>query len=101
MEITNERFRQLAKDLYQKNGRIEIDDNAIVSRGAVEGVYVQAWVWVGAEDEDEEADECADNTRHPTDSCTAPQSPGMAMAEIVRDLTDPENARTIENPDTN
>ncbi len=56
MEITNPRFRQLAKDLYQDEGRIEIDDNAIVNRGVepIEGAYVQAWVWVGVEDEDEE-----------------------------------------------
>ncbi len=75
MEITNSRFRQLAKDLYQDEGRIEIDDNAIVSRGVepVEGAYVQAWVWVGVEDEDDDeavqTDKCADNILHPTDSC--------------------------------
>ncbi len=73
MKITNPRFRQLAKDLYHDEGRIEIDDNAIVSRGVepIEGAYVQAWVWVGVEYEDEETDECADNTLHPTDSCPA------------------------------
>jgi hypothetical protein len=56
MKITDTRFRELAKDLYQDEGRIEIDDGAPVSRGdePIEGAYVQAWVWVGVEDEDDE-----------------------------------------------
>ncbi len=76
-EITSRRFRELAKDLYQDEGRIEIDDNAIVNRGIepVEGAYEQAWVWVAVDDEDDaeavQTDGCADNTLHPTDSCPA------------------------------
>ncbi len=74
--ITNQCFRELAKDLYYDEGRIEIDDNAIVSRdiAPIEGAYVQAWVWVATDDEDDEAvqtDKCADNISHPTDSCPA------------------------------
>jgi hypothetical protein len=38
-----------AKAEYSEDGRIEIDDNAILSRSE-EGAYVQAWVWVGNED---------------------------------------------------
>jgi hypothetical protein len=55
-KITDERFRQLARELYQDKGRITIDGAATVSRGdeSIEGAYVQAWVWVGVEDEDDE-----------------------------------------------
>jgi hypothetical protein len=35
-----------AKQLYDDEGRIEIDANAIVSRGDDNGAYVSAWVWV-------------------------------------------------------
>jgi hypothetical protein len=41
-------FRFRAKELYQEEGEIEIDDNARVSAGSKEGSYVQAWVWVPA-----------------------------------------------------
>ncbi len=37
-----------AKAQYEQEGEIEIDSNAIVSRGDDPGAYVQAWVWVGA-----------------------------------------------------
>ena len=79
-EITSQRFRELAKDLYQDEGRIEIDDGGDVRRAdepedwPTKGAYVQAWVWVGVEDEDEETDECADNISHPTDSCPAEEA---------------------------
>lgn len=35
-----------AKELYARDGEIEFDNDAEVSRGAENGVYVQAWVWV-------------------------------------------------------
>jgi len=35
-----------AREQYQKEGLIEVDDNATVSMGAEEGAYVQAWVFV-------------------------------------------------------
>jgi len=44
-------FRSRAKELYQEEGEIEIDDNARVSAGSKEGAYVQAWVWVPANKE--------------------------------------------------
>lgn len=37
----DEEFRQLAR----KDG-IEVDADAVVSRGTDDGAYVQAWVWV-------------------------------------------------------
>ncbi len=55
--ISSERFRDLAREQYQEEGRLEIDDNASISRAESDatGVYVQAWVWVEI-DEPEEAD---------------------------------------------
>jgi hypothetical protein len=44
--MTDERYRELAREQYQSDGEIEIDDNAVISRGADNGSYVQAWVWV-------------------------------------------------------
>ena len=38
-----------AKAEYNEEGRIEIDDNAILSRSD-EGAYVQAWVWMPKEE---------------------------------------------------
>ena len=39
-------FRAHAKERYQREGEIEVDDNARVSFGDDNGAYVQAWVWV-------------------------------------------------------
>lgn len=39
-----------ARALYQNEGEIEIDDNAVISRGDEPGAYVQAWVWVCDDD---------------------------------------------------
>lgn len=50
--------RAMAKSMYEVEGEIEIDDNAVVSHGADPGAYVAAWVWVPFDDEDEdESDE--------------------------------------------
>ena len=35
-----------ARSQYQREGSVEIDEGAIVSRGDEAGAYVQAWVWV-------------------------------------------------------
>jgi hypothetical protein len=43
---TNKIYRELAKTQYHREGEIEIDDNAKVSRGDDPGAYVQAWVWI-------------------------------------------------------
>ena len=50
MKITNAQYVPTARRLYQNDGETEVDDNAKVSRGADDGAYVQAWVWVGNED---------------------------------------------------
>ena len=43
--MNNEEFIEQARIEYQEEGRIEIDDNAIVSLSADNGAYVQAWVY--------------------------------------------------------
>lgn len=48
--VTDEQYRQQAAEQYEDEGRIEIDSDAKVSRGDCPGAYVQAWVWVYAED---------------------------------------------------
>jgi hypothetical protein len=37
-----------AAEARQKDGDLEIDENAVISRGDDPGAYVQAWVWVPA-----------------------------------------------------
>jgi hypothetical protein len=50
--ITDQTYRELAKEQYHRDGEIEIDPDAPVSRSAYDscerddGAYVQAWVWV-------------------------------------------------------
>lgn len=34
------------KDHRVREGELEIDDNAILSHGFDNGVYVQAWIWI-------------------------------------------------------
>lgn len=54
-DMSDEEFIQAARNKYASEGYVEIDDNAVVSRGDDPGAYVQAWVWVDADpDEDEE-----------------------------------------------
>ena len=36
----------LAKSTREREGDIEIDDDAVVSDGDDNGAYVQAWVWI-------------------------------------------------------
>lgn len=46
---TDEQMIEAAREKYQREGEIEIDDQvgtAMVSRGDDPGAYVQAWVWV-------------------------------------------------------
>ena len=46
MKAKDKKYILKARELYQKDGEIEIDDNAVVSRGDSDGVYVAAWVFV-------------------------------------------------------
>lgn len=58
-EQSDDDLRQAARAAYGSDD-IEIDDNAIVSRGD-DGAFVAAWVWVRfAEDEDSDEDEDED-----------------------------------------
>lgn len=49
MEPTREQVIEKAKDTYEEEGAIEIDDNAKISPSDG-GWYVQAWVYVSTED---------------------------------------------------
>lgn len=42
----DEEYRVLARRYYHDEGVIEIDDNALIAKGADCGAYVEAWVWV-------------------------------------------------------
>lgn len=58
----DEQFRQAAAEMYEDEGTLEIDANAIVSRGDDPGAYVQAWVWVAYSDiPDLEFDDAVDD----------------------------------------
>ncbi len=46
-------FRARAKEMYQQEGEIEVDNDALISRGDDEGAYVEAWVWVPSREEDD------------------------------------------------
>lgn len=43
-------YIEAARRHFENDGVLEIDDNAVVSVGDDPGAYVQAWVWVEAED---------------------------------------------------
>jgi hypothetical protein len=47
---SDEWFRARAKELYCREGEIEVDTNARISFGNDEGAYVEAWVWVPLEE---------------------------------------------------
>ena len=57
MKISNKRFVRAAREMYQDDGTLEVDDGAKVSRasakeGGIEaagGAYVAVWVWVPLE----------------------------------------------------
>jgi hypothetical protein len=44
-----EAYRAAAKSMFEDEGTLEIDGNAIVSIGDDPGAYVEAWVWVPQE----------------------------------------------------
>jgi hypothetical protein len=43
---TDAAYIPAARERFQREGELEIDDNATVSHGEDPGAYVQAWVWV-------------------------------------------------------
>jgi len=38
--------REIVSDMIECEGEIELDDEVVASRGADNGMYVMAWVWV-------------------------------------------------------
>lgn len=46
---TDKQYRETASRIYERDGEVEIDDNAPLSKAKGnpdKGCYVQAWVWV-------------------------------------------------------
>ena len=56
--ISDSQFALAAKRLHEKEGEIEVDFTADVSRGddSDDGAYVQAWVWVPNEEARQESE---------------------------------------------
>lgn len=48
--ITDKAYIEAARKIHHKDGEVEIDEGATVSRGSDPGAYIQAWVWVYDED---------------------------------------------------
>lgn len=47
MPVTENAYRRAARRLYEVEGELEVDEDAVVSRADDEvGAYVQCWVWV-------------------------------------------------------
>jgi hypothetical protein len=46
---SDEQYRGRAREMYQEEGRVEVDAEARVS-ASNDGAYVQAWVWVPSEE---------------------------------------------------
>lgn len=53
-DMTDETIRTLASDEWHRDGEIEIDSDAVVSRSEDGGAYVAAWVWVYTNPGDDE-----------------------------------------------
>ncbi|HEV8146431.1 MAG TPA: hypothetical protein VGP79_08625 [Bryobacteraceae bacterium] len=54
-EKSDQWFRSRATELYHEDGEIEVAHDAPVSRGDDEGAYVQAWVWIPLDEEEDDA----------------------------------------------
>jgi hypothetical protein len=46
-------FRARARDLYERDGYVEVDLDATISRGDDPGAYVQGWVWVPMDEKED------------------------------------------------
>lgn len=58
--LSEEEYRELARDQHEREGTLEIDDEATVSFSDDGGAYVQAWVWVYTPTPEETDDESVD-----------------------------------------
>jgi hypothetical protein len=55
-QVTYAQMQDRARELYAEDGQIEFDDDPTVSSPGEDGDnggYVQAWVWVGLNDDEE------------------------------------------------
>lgn len=53
-KYSDKQFQDKAREVYEHDGELEIDNDAVVSREDDDsvGAYVQAWVWIQFEEED-------------------------------------------------
>ena len=42
----NGKYREAADRLYHRDGDLEVDDGAVVSKGNDAGAYVMCWKWI-------------------------------------------------------
>jgi hypothetical protein len=61
-------YRQRARQLYQEEGELEVDDDALVSVADGSGAYVQGWVWVDSEEDEVTVDADQANSMESTGS---------------------------------
>jgi hypothetical protein len=61
---------ELARNEHQKDGEVEIDDDARLSEGTDNGCYVQAWVWVSFAGTEYDKEKGEDDERHETTETT-------------------------------
>jgi hypothetical protein len=55
---------ELARNEHQRDGEVEIDDNAQLSEGTDNGCYVAAWVWVSFASTPFDKDEDENHEQH-------------------------------------
>lgn len=93
--MTDQQYREAARLNYQREGEIEIDDNAVISRGSDPGAYVEAWVWV--EDPSVEASEDdPDQEKDPP----IPRAILRRLAEVEGTFSVHNGIATLENGET-
>lgn len=75
---------------HQREGTLEIDDGAVVSRGSDPGAYVQAWVWVEdpAGDASEDYNEDEEPEVKPAAAAVAPADLTLSSACFIGHHTD-------------
>jgi hypothetical protein len=54
----------LARDYHQREGWVEIDDDASLSEGNDNGCYVAAWVWIGFSGTEHDKEKKGNDERH-------------------------------------
>ena len=83
IRISDEQFREKAKELHEKEGTLEIDAEAVVSRSSDGGAYVASWVWVQNSDVTGDDDDDADEAALPDEDLSACETCGVEVRNII------------------